>query len=90
MEGMWRVIVDVMLMVGEMGGVRGNHQRGKGRAIVVGVPAGGTTVIEGSERTRSRKSTGATHSATDELMGDGRRDGERDWTHTNGRTWRGD
>jgi hypothetical protein len=28
MEGMWRVIVDVM--VGEMRGVRGNHQRGKG------------------------------------------------------------
>jgi hypothetical protein len=47
-------------------------------------------VIKGSERTRSRKATGPTHSATDELVGDGRRDGERDWTHTDSGTWRGD
>ena len=90
MEGMWRVTVNVMLMMGEMRGVRGNHQRGEGRAIVVGVPARRTTVIKGSERTRSRKAPGTPHSATDKLVGDRRRDGERDWTHTNGRTRRGD
>jgi len=93
MKGMWRVIVNGMLMVGEMRGVGGNHQRRKGGTRVVGVPAGGTTVIEGSEGTRSRKATSTADCATDELvgrMGDRRRDGERDGTHTNGGTWRGD
>lgn len=90
MEGVWRVIIYVMLMVGEMRGVGGNHQRGEGGAGIAGVPASGTTMVKGSERTRSRKATGATHSATDKLVGNRRRNGERDGTHTNSRTWRGD